>query len=61
MIGSSFGSNVALSAAARIPEITLAIALTPMDWVYWGIFNDKVDGTMERPADDETDAPRLLG
>ena len=37
VIGSSFGSNMALSAAARIPEITLTIALTPMDWVYWGI------------------------
>ena len=54
VIGSSFGSNMALSAAARIPEITLTIALTPMDWVYWGIFNDKVDGTMERPADGES-------
>lgn len=45
---------MALSAAARIPEITLTIALTPMDWVYWGIFNDKVDGTLERPADGES-------
>ena len=54
VIGSSFGSNMALSAAARIPEITLTIALTPMDWVYWGILNDKVDGTMERPADGES-------
>ncbi len=32
VIGSSFGSNMALSAAARIPEITLTIALTPNDW-----------------------------
>ena len=54
VIGSSFGSNMALSAAARIPEITLTIALTPMDWVYWGIFNDKLDGTSERPADGES-------
>ena len=54
VIGSSFGSNMALSAAVRIPEITLTIALTPMDWVYWGIFNDKVEGTMERPADGES-------
>ena len=54
VIGSSFGSNMALSAAARIPEITLTIALTPMDWVYWGIFNDKVDGALERPADGES-------
>ena len=54
VIGSSFGSNMALSAAARIPEITLTIALTPMDWVYWGILNDKVDGTMERSADGES-------
>ena len=50
VIGSSFGSNMALSAASRIPEITLTIALSPMDWVYWGIFNDKLDGTLERPA-----------
>ena len=54
VIGSSFGSNMALSAAVRIPDITLTIALTPMDWVYWGIFNDKVEGTMERPADGES-------
>ncbi len=54
VIGSSFGSNMALSAAARIPEITLTIALTPNDWVYWGIFNDKIDGTSERPADGES-------
>ncbi len=54
VIGCSFGSNMALSAAARIPEITLTIALTPMDWVYWGILNDKVDGTSERPADGES-------
>ena len=54
VIGCSFGSNMALSAAARIPEITLTIALTPMDWVYWGIFNDKLDGTLERPADGES-------
>lgn len=54
VIGSSFGSNIALSAAARIPKITLTIALTPMDWVYWGIFNDKVDGALERPADGES-------
>ena len=54
VIGSSFGSNMALSAAARIPEITLTIGLTPMDWVYWGIFNDKLDGTSERPADGES-------
>ena len=54
VIGSSFGSNMALSAAARIPEITLTIALTPMDWVYWGIFNDKKDKTSERPAEGES-------
>lgn len=54
VIGCSFGSNMALSAAARIPEITLTIALTPNDWVYWGIFNDKLDGTSERPADGES-------
>ena len=54
VIGCSFGSNMALSAAARIPEITLTIALSPMDWVYWGIFNDNVNGTMERPADGES-------
>ena len=54
VIGSSFGSNMALSAAVRIPEITLTIALTPNDWVYWGIFNDKLDGTSERPADGES-------
>ena len=54
VIGSSFGSNMALTAAARIPEITLTIALTPMDWVYWGIFHDKLDGASERPADGES-------
>jgi hypothetical protein len=54
VIGSSFGSNMALSAASRISEITLTIALSPMDWVYWGIFNDKLDGTLERPANGES-------
>ena len=52
--GSSFGSNMALSAAARIPEITLTIAFTPMDWVYWGIFHDNLDRVPERPADGES-------
>ena len=32
--GMSAGGSMALSAAARIPEITLTIAMTPMDWVY---------------------------
>ena len=27
-------SNMVLSAAARIPDITLTICMTPMDWVY---------------------------
>ena len=54
VIGSSFGSNMALSAASRIPEITLTIALSPMDWVYWGIIHDKLEGASERPADGES-------
>lgn len=49
--GISSGSNMALSAAARIPDITLTIALTPMDWVYWGYLHDKLDGATERPAE----------
>lgn len=52
--GLSAGSNMALSAAARIPDITLTIAMTPMDWVYWGTFKDKLDGASERPADGES-------
>ncbi len=49
--GISSGSNMALSAAARIPDITLTIALAPIDWVYWGYLHDKMDGAAERPAD----------
>lgn len=52
--GLSAGSNMALSAAARIPDITLTIALTPMDWVYWGTWKDGLDGAPERPADGES-------
>ena len=52
--GASAGSNMALSAAARIPDITLTIALTPMDWVYWGYFHDGADGASERPAEGES-------
>ena len=52
--GMSSGSNMALSAAARIPEITLTVAMTPMDWVYWGYFHDNLDGAPERPAEGES-------
>lgn len=51
--GMSAGSNMALSAAARIPDITLTIAMTPMDWVYWGYCHDGKDGASERPAEGE--------
>ena len=52
--GVSAGSNMALSAAARIPDITLTIAMTPMDWVYWGYYHDGADGASERPAEGES-------
>ena len=52
--GMSSGSNMALSAAARIPDITLTIGMTPMDWVYWGTYKDGLDGAPERPADGES-------
>ena len=52
--GLSAGSNMALSAAARISDITLTIAMTPMDWVYWGYFHDGLDGASERPAEGES-------
>ena len=52
--GVSAGSSMALSAAARIPDITLTIATTPMDWVYWGYYHDGMDGASERPAEGES-------
>ena len=52
--GLSAGSNMALSAAARIPGITLTIAMTPMDWVYWGYHHGKKDGASEWPAEGES-------
>jgi len=52
--GMSSGSNMALSAAARIPDLTLTIAMTPMDWVYWGTRKDRLDGAPERPAEGES-------
>ena len=52
--GMSAGGSMALSAAARIPDITLTIAMTPMDWVYWGYIHDGLDGASERPADSES-------
>ena len=52
--GLSAGSNMALSAAARIPDITLTIAMTPMDWVYWGYYHGKLDGASEWPAERES-------
>ena len=52
--GVSAGSGMALNAAARIPDITLTIAMTPMDWVYWGYCHDGLDGASERPAEGES-------
>ncbi|OUM61306.1 hypothetical protein PIROE2DRAFT_62591 [Piromyces sp. E2] len=45
--GISAGSNMALNAASRIEDITLTIALTPIDYVMWGFI---VNGKKERPA-----------
>ena len=52
--GLSAGSNMALSAAARIPDITLTIAMTPVDWVYWGYYHGKKDNASEWPAEGES-------
>jgi len=45
--GISAGSNMALNAASRIEEITLTIALSPIDFVMWGYIND---GKQEQPV-----------
>ncbi|EFV01537.1 BAAT/acyl-CoA thioester hydrolase C-terminal domain protein [Pseudoramibacter alactolyticus ATCC 23263] len=52
--GISAGSNIALNAASRIPDITLTIALTPVDYVLWGYLQDGLDGSRERPAEGES-------
>ena len=42
--GISMQAVIALSAAARIPEISLTIAFSPCDYVSWGFQHGTVDG-----------------
>lgn len=52
--GISAGATVALTAASFFPDITLTIALTPADFVMEGYYQDKKDGTSERPGNFES-------
>ena len=52
--GASATGMVALSAAARHPEFTLTLAMTPCDFVMEGYLRGKKDGTMERPGNDDS-------
>jgi len=45
--GISIGTIIALSAASVLEDITLTIALTPMDYVLWGYVKD---GSKEKPV-----------
>lgn len=50
-VGASTFGMVSLSAASYFSEITLTIALTPPDFVMEGVYQDKKDGTRERPSE----------
>ena len=54
IFGLSSGSLIALAAASYIEDITLTIALTPVDFVLGGYLHDNLDGAGERPAEGES-------
>lgn len=51
--GISASAMCAMTAASLLRDITLTIALTPSDYVMEGYYQDKKDGTAERPGDYE--------
>jgi len=54
IFGLSSGSLIALTAASFLPDITLTIALTPVDFILGGYLHDNLDGAGERPAEGES-------
>jgi len=54
IFGLSSGSLIALTAASLLPDITLTIALTPVDFILGGYLHDNLDGADERPAEGES-------
>ncbi len=54
VIGASTTGMMALLAASYYRDITLTIALSPSDFVMEGFYQDKLDGTGERPGNNES-------
>lgn len=49
--GMSTTGMLSLVAASYYPELSLTVAMTPSDFVMEGFYQDKLDGTHERPGD----------
>ena len=54
ILGASITTIPALMAAARFPEITLTVAVTPCDFVLQGFSKEKRDGCAEWPVEGES-------
>ena len=54
IIGGSTTAMIALAAASFIPDLTLSVALSPSDFIMEGFYRDGLDGTRERPGDNES-------
>ncbi len=54
MVGASTTAMMSLAAASYIPEITLTIALSPSDFIMEGFYRDGLDGSRERPGNNES-------
>ncbi len=54
ILGASITTIPALVSAARFPEITLTIAVTPCDFVLQGFSKEKRDGCAEWPVEGES-------
>lgn len=52
--GASTTGMLALVAASYFPDITLAIAMCPSDFIMEGFYQDGRDGAHERPGDNES-------
>ncbi|MDO4285696.1 MAG: acyl-CoA thioester hydrolase/BAAT C-terminal domain-containing protein [Eubacteriales bacterium] len=50
LLGVSYGANLVLAAASRIPAFTLTIAVTAIDFVTEGVVAGKKEGMSEWPA-----------
>lgn len=54
IMGASASAMIALTAASYFEKITLTMVLSPPDFVMEGYYQDKIDGTDERPGDFES-------